>query len=312
MSADESQMPAAGGKRHFATTQWSVVLAAGDIAGHEGRIALAQLCETYWYPLYAYVRRRVENVHDAQDLIQAFFSHLLERRAIARADRNRGRFRSFLVTSLKNFLANEWDKARAEKRGGVKAELSLDFDSGESRYQFEPSHELTPEKLYERRWVLTLLNLVMGRLQGEYEASGRAGQFERLKGTLTGDRGRPRYAALAAEPGMSEEAARQAASRLPKRYRELLREEVARTLSLSPMRQRDPQRLAGRALPQVLGAGGVGEPAAVARSQGPADGALVPRRDVRLRPAHGRGVGGPISATGNPRTARPRRHGRGL
>ncbi len=151
MSADQSNMPLAEGKRLFATTQWSVVLAAGDIDQHQARIALAQLCEAYWYPLYAYVRRRVDDVHEAQDLTQAFFAHLLEKQAIARADHHRGRFRDFLVTALKNFLSNEWEKARVEKRGAGKTPFSLDLDSGESRYKIEPSHELTAERLYERR-----------------------------------------------------------------------------------------------------------------------------------------------------------------
>jgi len=231
MSEDQSSLPPAAGKRHFATTQWSVVLAAGDVGRHEARIALAQLCETYWYPLYAYVRRRVGKVHEAQDLTQAFFSHLLEKQAIARADRSRGRFRDFLVTALKNFLANEWEKARAEKRGGGKVQLSLDFDSGESRYKIEPSHALTAEKLYERGWVLTLLDQVLEGLRIELLEAGKAEHFEQFKGALTGEATAADYQRAAEALGITPAAAKQAAYRMRKRYRRLFREEVARTVA---------------------------------------------------------------------------------
>jgi len=231
MSADQSNMRFTTGKPGFATTQWSVVLAAGEMGRHESRMALAQLCETYWYPVYAYVRRRVDNVHEAQDLTQAFFCHLLEKQAIARADRSRGRFRSFLVTALKNFLNNEWQKARAEKRGGGKPELSLDFDSGESRYQIEPSHELTPERLYERRWVLTLLDQVLERLRIELVEAGKAEHFEHFKGALTGEATAADYERAAEAIGITPAAAKQAAYRMRKRYRQFFREEVARTVA---------------------------------------------------------------------------------
>lgn len=231
MSTDPSNIPPALEKRRFATTQWSVVLAAGDVGHHEARIALARLCETYWYPLYAYVRRRVGNVHDAQDLTQAFFSHLLEKQAIARADRNRGRFRTFLVTALKNFLTNEWEKARAEKRGGGRAELSLDFDSGESRYQIEPSHEWTPQKLYERRWVLTLLDQVLESLRIELAEAGNAEHFDQFKGALTNEATAADYERAAEALRITSAAAKQAAYRMRKRYRRLFREEVARTVA---------------------------------------------------------------------------------
>src|SRR5690348_10440721 len=147
MPADSMDASSNPGPRRFATTQWSVVLAARD--GANCRPALAQLCESYWYPLYVYVRRSAGNVHEAQDLTQAFFAHLLEKNAFAKADPDRGRFRAFLLAALKNFLANERDKKQAVKRGGSHTELSLNFDDGESRYQIEPAHELTPEKLFE-------------------------------------------------------------------------------------------------------------------------------------------------------------------
>jgi len=231
MSADPFNMPPAEGKKSFASTQWSVVLAAGDIDRHEARIALAQLCEAYWYPLYAYVRRRVDNVHEAQDLTQAFFAHLLEKQAIARADHHRGRFRDFLVTALKNFLSNEWEKARAEKRGAGKTPLSLDFDEGESRYKIEPSHELTAQKLYERRWVLTLLDQVLEGLRIELAEAGNAGHFDQLKGALAGEATAADYDRAAAALEISPAAAKQAAYRMRKRYRQLFREEVARTVA---------------------------------------------------------------------------------
>jgi RNA polymerase sigma-70 factor (ECF subfamily) len=215
----------------FETTHWSLVLRAGHREDRDADAALAALCERYWYPLYAYVRRRVADAHEAQDLTQEFFARLLEKQYLAAADPQRGKFRCFLLASLKHFLANEWKRAHARKRGGGVRRLSLDLDSAESRLRLEPAHNLTPERLFERQWVLTLLDLVMRRLQGEYESSRKAELFERLKGALTGDRQRLPYAALAAELGMSEEAARQAASRLRKRYRELLREEVAQTLA---------------------------------------------------------------------------------
>ncbi|MCY2996348.1 MAG: sigma-70 family RNA polymerase sigma factor [Planctomycetota bacterium] len=229
MSEQRDRAPNAGAAGGFQSTHWSLVLRAGHREDREA--ALAALCERYWYPLYAYVRRRVVDVNEAQDLTQEFFAWLLEKNALVHASRERGRFRSFLLTAVKNFLANQWDRTKARKRGGGIQRLSLDLDCGESRLHLEPSHDLTPERLFERQWVMTLLDLVMRRLLNEYESSGKADQFERLKGAMTGDRDRLPYAAVAAELGMSEEAARQAASRLRKRYRELLREEVAQTLA---------------------------------------------------------------------------------
>lgn len=219
---------AAGG---FQTTRWSVVLRAASRSDRLADAALAALCERYWYPLYAYVRRRVADVDEAQDLTQEFFARLLEKHYLAVADPQRGRFRCFLLTALKHFLANEWHRAKARKRGGGVRCLSLDFDCGESRLTLQPAHDLTPERLFERQWVLTLLDLVLGRLHAEYQVADKAKLFEQLKGTLTGDRDRLPYAALGAELGLTEDTARQAASRLRKRYRELLREEVAQTLA---------------------------------------------------------------------------------
>lgn len=215
----------------FASTQWSIVLRAGQRGSPEAEAALALLCQRYWYPLYAYVRRHVGDVHEAQDLTQAFFARLLEKDTLRRAAPERGRFRSFLLTALKHFLANEWDRGNAQKRGGGRPLLSLDLADGESRFHQGPAHGLTPERTYERDWTLRLLELILERLRAEFQTADRARQFTALQGFLTGDRSGPSYAAVAADLGMTETAVRQAASRLRKRYRELLREEVAQTVA---------------------------------------------------------------------------------
>ncbi len=217
--------------QRFATTRWSIVLAAGHDFSLESRRALESLCETYWFPVYTYVRRLVSGVEDAQDLTQGFFAHLLDKDAIAKAQPDRGRFRAFLLTALKNFLANERQKARAEKRGGGKAPLSLDFESGESRYQIEPSHELTPEAQFERRWVLTLLDQVLNSLRIELAEAGKESQFEKLKGALVGEMTNADCEQAAEALGITSAAAKQAAYRMRKRYRELFRLEVARTVA---------------------------------------------------------------------------------
>lgn len=230
MPKDESHGGQIARKRHFATTQWSIVVAAGDVSREDAQDALSQLCEAYWYPLYAYVRRRGYAAPDAQDLTQAFFARLLEKQALRVADPQRGKFRSFLLASLDHFLANEHNRAQAKKRGGDRAHLSLDLAAGETRVNLEPAHELTPERLYERQWALTVLELVVRRMEAEYQQAGKARQFELLSDVLGGGRERLPYREVAAELEMSVENARQAAHRMRKRYRSLLREEVARTV----------------------------------------------------------------------------------
>ena len=230
MNSDAQKRSPLDGHSRFATTRWSIVLAAGQSVSPESRRALESLCEAYWFPVYAYARGQVARVEDAQDLTQGFFAHLLDKHAIARANPDRGRFRAFLLTAFKNFFANEWHKDHAEKRGGGQRALSLDFDSGESRYQIEPSHELTPEKLYERRWVLTLLDQVLDSLRRELAASGSALQFEKLKPAIVGEMTGADYELAAAALGITTAAAKQAAYRMRKRYRELFRQEVARTV----------------------------------------------------------------------------------
>jgi RNA polymerase sigma-70 factor (ECF subfamily) len=229
--SDPSEFPVPGAARQFASTRWSLVAAAGQRDSPESEAALASLCRLYWYPLYAYARRHLSRVEDAQDLTQEFFARLLEKEYLRQADRRRGRFRSFLLTAFKHFLAKEQERANAQKRGGGRKPLPLDFQTGEQRYQHEPSHEATAETLYERGWALTLLEQALARLREEQAASGKERLFESLRGTLTGaDSPRP-YAELAAELGLSEEAIKVTVHRLRRRYGELLRAEIAQTVT---------------------------------------------------------------------------------
>jgi RNA polymerase sigma factor (sigma-70 family) len=231
MSGDEDDRARGGsGGGHFATTRWSLVLAAGGETSAESRRALETLCGLYWYPLYAYVRRRGHDAEDAQDLTQGFFARLIEKHAVRAADRRRGKFRSYLLASLKHFLANEWDRLRAQKRGGGKV-VSIDAQSAEGRYGLEPADGLTPEKLFERRWALTLLDLVLAELRERYKSDGREHIFERLKGFLGGPVPGSPYAEAGAELGMTPEAVKVAVHRLRRRYRDLLRGQIAQTVA---------------------------------------------------------------------------------
>ncbi len=214
----------------FASTRWSIVIAAGREPSPDSQHALELLCQAYWFPLYAYVRRRVPNVHEAQDLTQEFFSSLLERHVLRAADRERGRFRAFLLTSFKSFLADEWDKAKALKRGGGRQVMPLDFASAESRSFQEPADESNPEKLYERQWALTVLELVLDRLRDEYVAKGKEKQFETFKQFL-GDNKSGRYEVAAETLKISTGAAKVAAHRMRRRYGELLRAEITETVA---------------------------------------------------------------------------------
>jgi RNA polymerase sigma-70 factor (ECF subfamily) len=217
---------------NFATTRWSLVLAAGQAdEAHATRDALEALCVAYWYPVYAYVRRRVPQAEDAQEMTQAFFADFLERKAVAAANPERGRFRSFLLTSCQNFMHNAADRARAIKRGGNRRTLSLDFASGEQRMRLEPAERFTPERWFEREWALTLLERVLTELKEEFDRSGRAAHFAALKPFLGGAEHSVSHAELAAQLGISEGAARVAAHRVRRRYRELLRAEIAETVA---------------------------------------------------------------------------------
>lgn len=213
----------------FPTTRWTLVVAAGDPQRKEARPALVALCESYWYPLYAYLRRRGYAAEQAQDLTQEFFVRVLEGRYLDPADPEKGRFRAFLLSSLKFFVADEGDRNRALKRGGG-AVLPLEFSSGEERYQHEPVHNETPERIFERRWALSVLDRVTTSLRDEFVRHGRPEHFERLKVFLLGGSDAP-YAALAREMNTTEGALKVAIHRLRKRYRELFRLEIAHTVA---------------------------------------------------------------------------------
>jgi RNA polymerase sigma-70 factor (ECF subfamily) len=221
----------APGAGRFATTHWSLVVAARDPSGPEARAALAELCSIYWYPLYAFIRRQGFTADQAQDLTQELFLRLLEKDALMAVDRAKGRFRSFLLAACQHFLANERDRARAKKRGGDRRFLSIDFREADSRFDREPGHCETPEKLFERRWALTLLDRVLGFLYAEYETEGKSHLFEKLKGRLTGSADAIPHAEAAVDLGMTEGAIKVAAHRLRRRFRALLREEIARTVT---------------------------------------------------------------------------------
>ena len=215
----------------FVTTHWSVVLRAGRNDTTQAQAALSHLCEIYWYPLYAYVRQRDHSPEDAQDLTQEFFARLIEKGTLAHADPARGRFRTFLLASLNHFLVHEWEKARAFKRGGGQLIVSLDLAAAEKWYALEPADQSTPEKAFEKRWALALLQAVLDRLESEYHQEGRQELFASLQATLTGTRETQPYAALAAQLKMTEGAVKVAVHRLRKRYRELLKAEVASTVN---------------------------------------------------------------------------------
>jgi RNA polymerase sigma-70 factor (ECF subfamily) len=217
------------GPSDFPTTRWTLVVAAADPQRKDARSALVSLCEGYWYPLYVYVRRRGYPADQAQDLTQEFFIRVLEGRYLDRADPEKGRFRSFILTSMKFFLADQEDRHRAHKRGGGMV-VSLEFSSGEERYQRDPAHNETPERIFERRWALSVLDRVMERLRNEFVHHGRPEHFERLKVFLLGQSDAP-YAELAREMNTSEGALKVAIHRLRKRYRELFRQEIADTVA---------------------------------------------------------------------------------
>ena len=232
----------------FATTLWGVVRAAGHGTASAAQPALEQLCRTYWYPLYAHVRRRGYSREDAEDLTQAFFAHLLTHQSLSVADPSRGRFRCFLLAGLNHFLANEWDKARAGKRGGGRIHLSFDTASGEQLYDREVSRELNAEELYERAWALQFLDHVRARLRHTYAEAGKADRFDALERFLPGEESPPSYARAAAQLGVPEGTLKAEVHRLKRQYGELLREEVAHTVA-SPGEIDDELRY----LIQVLG-----------------------------------------------------------
>ncbi|HEY3864175.1 MAG TPA: sigma-70 family RNA polymerase sigma factor [Verrucomicrobiae bacterium] len=231
MSSEHSTPPRGAPADIFATTRWSVVLAAGHRSTPETNAALEELCRTYWYPLYAFVRRHGHSREDAEDLTQSFFARFLQKNHLEKLRSEHGKFRAFLVASLKHFLANEWDSANRQKRGGGIPTLSLDWQDADARYQIDPADNLSPDKIYDRAWAVTLLARVIARLREEHAADGKAPLFDRLKPFLTVGKGDISCAQAAAELGMTEGAVRVSIHRLRRRYRELLREEIAQTLS---------------------------------------------------------------------------------
>ena len=228
--ASSTKEPARPSEAWFLTTHWSVVLSARAQPSSQSAAALEILCRTYWHPLYAYVRRQGHSPPDAQDLTQEFFARLLEKHYLHSVAQAKGKFRTFLLVMLKRFLADEWDKARTQKRGGGQV-FCVDWSSAETRFLQQPVEHLTPEKLYEQRWALTLLGQVYGRLEREYGDQGRGALFDALRFALTGSRSDVPYAELARQLQTTEGALKVAVHRLRQRYRELLREAIADTVS---------------------------------------------------------------------------------
>lgn len=217
-------------KAAFAPTRWSIVLAAaGESEGTGTRRALEELMGIYWFPLYAFIRRQGHGPQQAEDLTQEFFTRLLEKEYLAGADQSKGRFRSFLLTAAKRFMVNEWNKSRAQKRGGGRRVVEWNALDAEARYRLEPVDELTPERLFDRRWALAVLDQVMARLGREFADRGRGKLFESLAATLSAPEAN--YADIGGQLGMTEGAVKVAAHRLRRRYRDLLREEIAQTVA---------------------------------------------------------------------------------
>ena len=215
-------------REEFAQTDWFMVAAAANTAGVGPTAALQQLCRLYWYPLYAFVRRQGYRPEDAQDLTQEFFARIIAKNSISFADRERGKFRTFLLTSLKHFLVNEWEKASAAKRGSGQV-ISWDQQSAEAQYLAEPRHDITPDKLYEQRWARAVLDHVCDRLRYEYAGAGKGLLFDKLKDVLFGEKS-VAYEDIAASLGMSEGAIKVAVHHLRQRFTEMLQSEVAQTV----------------------------------------------------------------------------------
>jgi len=230
-ASGEGDESAGAPKSLFSTTHWSVVLAAGHGDTRQAREALERLCRTYWYPLYAFVRRQGHSPADAQDLTQEFFARLLQKNFVGAAQPERGKFRWFLLACLRHFLANEWDRAMAKKRGGDRQFIPFDDNSAEDRYLAELTCELSPERVYERTWALTVLEQVRARLRQEYAAAGKDQRFEVLDQLLPGQDGELTRAEAAARLGVGGGAVKSEVHRLKRRYGELLRAEIAHTVA---------------------------------------------------------------------------------
>jgi RNA polymerase sigma factor (sigma-70 family) len=227
----------------FATTRWTVVLAAGGRGTPQADVALEELCRTYWYPLYVYVRRQGHAREDAEDLTQAFFARLLEKNYLEGVSNDGGKFRAFLLVAVKRFLANEWDRANRQKRGGGVAPLSLDWQDADTRYQINPADNISPDKLFDRAWAMTVLERVITRLREEHTADGKAAMYSQLERFLMMGKDAISYDAVATSLGMTDGAVRVAVHRMRRRYRELLREEITQTLSDPALAEEEMQAL---------------------------------------------------------------------
>ena len=230
-AAPEKPVTVSGSAAQFPQTLWSMVLEAGQGPSSRSRDALATLCRAYWFPLYAFLRRQGKSPHDAQDLTQAFLLHVVEKHTLTRAQPDKGRFRSFLLASLQYFIADERDKQNAKKRGGGAIFISLDNQDAEQRYVAEPAHNLDPAKLFERRWATTLIERTLARLESEFVEPSRKARFEQLQNFLLGDPKTLSYAQVGQRLGIREGAVKVAVLRLRQRFRELLRLEIASTVS---------------------------------------------------------------------------------
>jgi len=219
------------GDGRFATTHWSVVLRAGKPKAPGYQDALQTLCRSYWFPLYVYLRRQGYNNQQAEDYTQAFFCRILEKKVLSMADSKRGKFRSFLLSTLKHFLSDEHDRARAQKRGGGRKILSIDFKGAENQYILEPADSLSPEKLFDKSWALTVLDITMTRLKTELSSQGKQDIFDHLKIYLTAGKSTISYRDKATQLNMTEGNIRTAVHRLRRRYRKLLRDEIAQTVT---------------------------------------------------------------------------------
>jgi RNA polymerase sigma-70 factor (ECF subfamily) len=230
MPPDTEQDSTAPNPRDFVTTHWSMVLSAAGLNSERAEEALAELCRIYRPPLFAFIQARGYSHHDAEDLVQEFFSRLLKKNYLAAADQSRGRFRSFLLASLKHFLANEWDKTQTLKRGGGKVMVPIDLKAGETSCGFEPAGGLTADRIFDQRWATTLLDQVVAQLAKEYAEIGHSDLYESLRGVLTKEEDSLPYSEIAARRGMTEAAVKMAVQRMRSRYRALLREEIAKTV----------------------------------------------------------------------------------
>ena len=231
MSGKSAKNFSQAGDGRFATTHWSVVLRAGKPKAPGYQDALQTLCRSYWYPLYVFIRRQGYTNQQAEDYTQAFFCRILEKKVLGMADSKRGKFRSFLLSTLKNFLADEHDRARAQKRGGGRKILSIDFKGAENQYTLEPADTLSPEKLFDKSWALTVLDRTMTRLKTELSSQGKQDLFDHLKIYLTAGKSAISYRDKAAQLDMTEGNIRTAVHRLRRRYRKLLRDEIAQTVT---------------------------------------------------------------------------------